>query len=66
MLSSMSMTGDYVHPFSRGRMLNVCIIKECAQLFWEKNPGILERSVRTRVFEGFMIGSTDGRHNDRK
>ena len=31
-----------------------------------ENPGILERSVRTRVCKGFMMGATDGRHNDRK
>ena len=37
----------------------------CAVVLGE-NPGILERSVRTRVCEGFMMGATDGRHNDWK
>ena len=37
----------------------------CAVVLGE-TPGNLERSVRTRVFEGFMMGATDGRHNDRK
>ena len=31
-----------------------------------KNPGNLERSVRIRVYKGFMIGATDERPNEQQ
>ena len=35
----------------------------CAVVLGE-SPGNSERSVRTRVYEAFMTGATDGRPND--